>query len=200
MKEFSADARREVDELLAEFPNKKSALLMVLRVAEREFGCLDDEAIDLTARTCEVSAAHVLGMATFYTHFKRPWHGKHRIMVCGTLMCDIGGAPEAVALIRETLGLAPGERTEDGLFSLEKVECLADCNRPAVIQIDNAHFSNQNGDALRATLDDYLRREGKSAADYAGKRGVPMETGVPFIPAKQDIPASSQSSLSRTSP
>lgn len=187
MKSFSPEAEREVQELLSEYPNPKSALLMVLRVAEREFGCITDEAMQLVASRCGVSPAHVLGMVTFYTHFKRPWHGKHRLMVCGTLMCDLGGAKDALQEIANVLGIRPGERTEDGLFSLEKVECLADCDRPAAMQIDERHLSRQNGETLRRTLAEYLAREGKTAEDYRGKHGVKMNPEVPYIPVKRGV-------------
>ncbi len=187
MHKFSPQAEQEIAELIADFPNPRSALLMVMRVAEREFGCLDNEAMQLVARACQVSPAHVLGMATFYTHFKRPGHGKHRLMVCATLICDLGGAGEALQVIYETLGIRPGERTHDGLFSLEKVECLADCNRPPVVQIDGVHLSGQRRAELQATLNRYLEQEGKSAADYRGQAPLKMDLETPIIPVKQAI-------------
>src|SRR4051812_29629016 len=65
-----------------EYPNLRSALMMTLRLAEEEFGSITDDAMQLVADLCQVNVAHVQGMVTFYTHFKRPFHGKHRFMVC----------------------------------------------------------------------------------------------------------------------
>lgn len=190
---FSPQAQAELTEILADFPNKKSALLMVLRLAEREFGSIDNEAMELVAACCEVSVAHVLGMVTFYTHFKRPFHGKHRFMVCATLMCSIGGphgkTDDALAVLKERLNLEPGQRTEDGLFSVEKVECLADCNRPPVVQKDNVHHSNLDRDQMARLVDELLKQEGLGPSHYAGKPAVRMDPTIPFVPVKHSIPA-----------
>lgn len=185
--QLSTAARSEANEILADFPNKKSALLMILRLVEREFGCIDDAGMELAAELCEVAPAHVLGMTSFYTHFKRPWHGKHRLMVCRTLMCDLGGAKDALGEIEAVLNIKPGEITHDGLFSLEKVECLADCDRPPVVQVDTTHHVKMSGGALKVMLQDLLKSEGKSAKDYAGQVGRRMQAGIPHIPVKQDV-------------
>jgi NADH-quinone oxidoreductase subunit E len=190
---FSPQAQAELSEILADFPNKKSALLMVLRLAEREFGSIDNEAMELVAASCEVSVAHVLGMVTFYTHFKRPFHGKHRFMVCATLMCSIGGpqgkTDDALAVLKEKLNLEPGERTDDSLFSVEKVECLADCNRPPVVQKDNAHHVHMNREQMTRLVEDLLKQEGLPSSHYAGKSPVRMDPTIPFVSVKQSIPA-----------
>ena len=192
-RQFSAQASSELETIIADFPNKKSALVMVLRLAEREFGFLDDSAMELVARSCDVSPAHVLGMVTFYTHFKRPYHGKHRFMVCATLMCSIGGphgkTDDALQVLKEKLGLAPGERSEDGLFSVEKVECLADCNQPPVMQKDNEHKVRMGKEELSRYVDDLLKKEGLSAGHYSGKPVVRMDPNVPHISVKQSVPA-----------
>ncbi|MCE9598963.1 MAG: NAD(P)H-dependent oxidoreductase subunit E [Spirochaetia bacterium] len=189
---FSAAAAAELKTILDDFPNKKSALLMVLRLVEREFGMIDDGGMELTAATCEVSVAHVLGMVSFYTHFKRPFHGKHRFMVCATLMCSIGGpngrCDQSLAVIQRKLGISPGECTFDGLFSVEKVECLADCNRPPVIQKDNDHHVNMTDSLLEELIDSLLTKEGKSAVDYSSQKGTPMNARIPSISVKQSVP------------
>lgn len=191
-RKFSAAAETELKAILDDFPNKKSALLMVLRLVEREFGMIDDGGMELAAATCEVSVAHVLGMVSFYTHFKRPFHGKHRFMVCATLMCSIGGpngkCDDSLAVIQRRLGIAPGECTEDGLFSVEKVECLADCNRPPVIQKDNDHHVNMTDALLEDLIDSLLTSEGKSKQHYAGLKGIAMNARIPSISVKQAVP------------
>ncbi len=183
MKKLSPAAQAEFNALAAEFPTKQSALLMTLRLVEKEFGCIDNEAVELAASLCEVPPSHVLGMVTFYTHFKRPAHGKHRFMVCSTLMCSIGGSEAVLEKISQRLGIKPGERTKDGLFSLEKVECLADCDKPAVIQVDNDHHNHLTQSNVDELIDRYLKIEGKTDSDYriAGEK---MDLSVPYVPVK----------------
>ncbi len=186
MKAFTGAAVQEVQALLSEYPTRQSALLMVLRVAEREFGSLDDEAIQLVASTCGVSDAHVLGMVTFYTHFKRPFHGKHRLMVCSTLMCDLGGSAQVLEQIGRRLGIEHGERTADGLFSVEKVECLADCDKPTVMQVDRSHYVKMTPETVDPVIDALLRGEGLDPASYRPDK-VKMDMVVPYIPVKRSV-------------
>ena len=186
--DFAPDIKLEAQELLAEFPNKQSALLMILRLVERQFGVIDDAGMALAARYCEVSLAHVQGAVTFYTHYKRPYHGKHRFMVCATLMCSMGGhSDRALNQIEARLGIKAGERSTDNLFSAEKVECLADCHLPPVVQIDFDHRTACEGEALDGLIDQLLRSEGKTAADYRGRAGVPMNARVPVQPVQATL-------------
>ncbi len=182
--EFSPERMAKFHEYAEEYPNKRSALMMVLRLAEEEFGSITDEAMEIVAGLCNVAVSHVQGMVTFYTHFKRPFHGKHRFMVCATLMCALeNNTDAALDQIKAKLGIKPGQRTHDGLFSCEKVECLADCDQPPVVQCDNEHFCSMKGAVLDQYLDKLLKEEGKSAAEYAAKAPVAMDTRVPTLPA-----------------
>ena len=171
-------------EMLGEYPNKRSMLMMVLRLVEEEFSCITDEAMQVAADLTEMPVAHVQGMVTFYTHFKRSFHGKHRFMVCATLMCALDGNTDAaLKTIADKLGIKAGEITADGLFSCEKVECLADCDRPPVVQKDFEHFCSMKGQVLADYVDGLLRQEGKTEADYRGKPGVVMDTRVEVMPS-----------------
>ena len=183
-KEFSPERMAKFHDYAEEYPNKRSALMMTLRLAEEEFGSVTDEAMEIVADLCNVPVAHVLGMVTFYTHFKRPFHGKHRFMVCATLMCALeSNTKAALEQIQSKLGIGAGEKTADNLFSCEKVECLADCDKPPVIQKDNEHFCSMRGAALDKYILSLLHKEGKVEADYAGKPGVAMDGRVPTLPA-----------------
>ncbi|GEM_PF-52451 len=187
-KEFSPERMAKFHEYAEEYPNKRSALMMVLRLAEEEFGSVTDEAMEIVASLCNVSVAHVQGMVTFYTHFKRPFHGKHRFMVCATLMCALeNNTDAALNQIKAKLGIKAGEITHDGLFSCEKVECLADCDKPPVVQKDNEHFCSMKGPVLEAYLDKLLKEAGKTSADYLGKGALKMDTRVQYIPSSYNF-------------
>lgn len=182
-KTLSQEALKRFHDWVDEYPNKRSMLMMVLRLIEEEFGCIDDDGMLIAADLCGVSVAHVQGMVTFYTHFKRPAHGKHRFMVCATLMCALdGNTAQALRQIHARLGIGPGERTQDGLFSCEKVECLADCDKPPVVQKDSGHFCSMKGAVLDNYIDSLLKFEGKTAENYRGTPGVPMDLRVSVLP------------------
>jgi NADH:ubiquinone oxidoreductase subunit E len=184
---------RKFHEYAEEYPNKRSALMMVLRLAEEEFGCITDEAMEIVASLCNVHVSHVQGMVTFYTHFKRPFHGQHRFMVCATLMCALeDNTNAALKQIKDRIGIGPGQITADGLFSCEKVECLADCDKPPVVQCDNDHFTSMKGQVLEDYLDKLLKAAGKAPDAYKGQAPVDMDARVPTLPSQYNFPGETE--------
>jgi NADH-quinone oxidoreductase subunit E len=191
-KTLSPERMRQFHDWADEYPNKRSMLMMTLRLVEEEFGCIDGPGMELAAELCGVNVAHVQGMVTFYTHFKRDTHGKHRFMVCATLMCALdGNADASLAQIQAKLGLKPGQTSADGLFSCEKVECLADCDKPPVVQKDNEHFCKMKGKVLDDYIDALLAQEGKTSADYTGANApapVATDLRIPVLPSHYNFP------------
>ena len=68
---FSPEVARRIEELLARYPDAEAACMPLLHLAQDEFGYLSDEAIVLVARTLALPEAHVYGVVTFYTMFRR---------------------------------------------------------------------------------------------------------------------------------
>ena len=125
--EFSAQSKQRIERVLSRYPNKQAALLPVLHIAQDEFGHLPDPVIELCAKTCEVSPAHVFGVVTFYTMFHRARHGRNELMVCTNISCMLRGGYEILHHIEQKLGTKPGQTTPDGAFTLVEEECLAAC-------------------------------------------------------------------------
>jgi NADH-quinone oxidoreductase subunit E len=150
---FSEKAVRELESLLTHYPDKKSAMLPALWIAQREYGgWLPAEALAEVALRLDRSYAEVEGVATFYTMY-HPHHqvGKHLIEVCTCLSCHVCGAYRVADYLREKLGVDWGETTADGMFTLEVVECLDACDRAPVLQIGDQYYgpvSNADVDAL----------------------------------------------------
>ncbi|MBI4567456.1 MAG: NAD(P)H-dependent oxidoreductase subunit E [Planctomycetes bacterium] len=169
--ELSERSRAEIESLIARYPTKKSCLLLALRVVERQQGWVSLDGMALVAAMLGLSPAEVYGVVTFYPHYKREVHGKYRLMVCGTLTCALLGMKRLVRHIEERLGVAcGGARTADGLFSLEKVECIAACGGAPAIQINDQYHEN----VTPQKLDDLIaacRRE------HAAGGGPPMPPG-----------------------
>ncbi len=142
MIKFSDKTKNEFDTIVKRFPTKKAALLSTLRLAEREFGYVDNDICEYVAGLLEISPAHVMGFVSFYTHFRRPEHGKYRILICSTLMCAMKGSEEIFDHLKSKLGIGPGERTIDGLFSIEKCECLAACGGAPAVMVNDKLYEN----------------------------------------------------------
>lgn len=154
---FSARAVSELDALLTHYPDKKSAILPALWIAQREYGgWLPTNAIAEVALRLGRSYAEIEGVATFYTMYHPGHHvGKHLIEVCTCLSCHVCGAYRIGDMLKQKLGIEFGGTTEDGLITLEEVECLDACDRAPVLQVGDEYIGpvgEQDIDALIARL------------------------------------------------
>jgi NADH-quinone oxidoreductase subunit E len=157
---FTEKAERELEQLLTHYPDKKSAILPCLWIAQREYGgYLPSEAIAEVAVRLDRSYAEIEGVATFYTmyHVGHPT-GKHLIEVCTCLSCHLCGAYRLADHIKSKLKIDWGETTPDGVFTLEEVECLDACDRAPVVQISDQYYGPVD-DKVMDEIIDKLRNE-----------------------------------------
>ena len=128
------------DSLLAQFqaivqkyPIRRSALIPILLTTQEDFGYIPVELIQDLAQFVDVPEIDVHEVITFYSMLRTRPVGKHHIQVCTNISCMLLGGEEIYSSISEKLGIAEGELTQDGRFSLTEVECLgACCNAPAM--------------------------------------------------------------------
>ncbi len=153
--EFSAEAKKKIEWIYTRYPNREAALLPVLRVAEKEFDGIGAAAIDCIAREMGLSPGYIYGVFTFYTHYKRAGEGKYVLQVCATLPCALRGCRDVVHHLEDKLGIKPGETTEDGKFTLKKVECLASCDTAPVVQINDDYHENLTLEDLDKLLESF---------------------------------------------
>jgi NADH-quinone oxidoreductase subunit E len=118
------DAGR-VRDLMARYPEPRSALLPLLWVAQEEEGWVSDAAVEEIASALSLPVNEVLSVITFYTMFRRQPPAERRLQVCRSLSCAFLGADDLL----EELRRRHGERAADGSTSVEAVECLAACDR-----------------------------------------------------------------------
>ena len=139
--------RPQVDEALTHYPNRRSAVLPVLWIAQRHWGWLSPAALRLVADTLELPAPEVFGIATFYTMFNLKPVGRHQLQVCMTLSCSLMGADRIFAHLSRRLGIGHGETTPDGRFTLRRVECLAACGGGPCLQVNEEKFHERLDEA-----------------------------------------------------
>lgn len=136
---FTPGQLEEVRRLQGLYPDKRAALLPVLQMAQEAFGYISPEVEEYVAGLFDLSPAHVHEVVTFYTLFFTRPIGRHIVSVCRTLSCHLLGAPDAVAYLKERLGMEAGETTTDGRVTLLTVECLCACEMAPVMQVDDRY-------------------------------------------------------------
>ena len=140
--EFSPEALKKFEEIIARYPKKEAAMLPVLYLAQEEFGYLGPEAIEYVAKLMGQSPAQVRGVVSFYTMLNMKPTGRYHIQVCRTLPCALRGAERLTSFIKKTLGIEVGQTTVDGKFKLSEVECLASCGTAPMMQINDDYYEN----------------------------------------------------------
>ena len=130
---------QEVKQILAKYPpeQKRSAVLPLLYLAQRQEGYATRPAMQEIADTLEITITDVASIIGFYTLFHDEKAGKYRMQVCNDLPCALRGADEFLNSLCEYLGIQIGETTPDGLVTLEAVMCLAVCDKAPMFQIQS---------------------------------------------------------------
>jgi len=132
----------EMRELAGRYPQARSALIPMLHLVQSVDGRISPAGVRACADILHISVTAVVGVATFYTQFRRHRGGEHHIGVCRTALCAVMGGDEIMAAVEHHLGVGDGQTTPDGKFSLEAVECNAACDYAPVMMIDWEFMDN----------------------------------------------------------
>ncbi len=142
MARLSADNERIAHEIIARYPRPKSATIPLLHLAQEQDGWVSEEAMAHVAELVGATPAEVLGTCSFYEMFKRQPVGRYQVNICHGISCHLLGADELLHHAEETLGIKGGGVTDDGLFSLEGVECIAACTDAPCLQVNYRYVDN----------------------------------------------------------
>jgi NADH-quinone oxidoreductase E subunit len=150
-----ASFQRQVDNVAAEYPESRSAVMPALRLAqERHGGWLPPEAFVEVADALDLTPAYVKGVATFYDMFHLEPVGRRLVEVCTNICCGLRGAQDVLRAFERELGVGPGETTEDREFTLRAVECIGGCGWPTVVAIDNVHRLNVSAEDVPSIVEE----------------------------------------------
>jgi len=156
---FSEATLAQYREILARYPQRRAALMPTLWLAQREFGWLSLPVMEYVAELLELPIAWVTSTASFYTMYWKEPKGRWHIQLCRNLPCALRGAREIQQAVEGRLCIRDGQRTADGRFSLEEVECLASCGTAPVLQLNNAEYHENLTVEQTLALLDRLARE-----------------------------------------
>lgn len=157
--EFTKEELEKIDKIIAKYPNPQPAVMPVLWMAQDKFGHVENEVQQLVAKTLGLPEAHVHGVATFYTQYYKEKMGKYVLDVCTSFSCQVCGAYDTLKYLEDKLGIKAGETTEDGLFSIQSVECLGACGYAPMMQITNDVYANNLTPEKIDSIIDGLRKD-----------------------------------------
>jgi NADH-quinone oxidoreductase subunit E len=139
---MSGGLQEELRDVLPRYPDRHSAVIPALRLAQEKHGWLSPEALREAAAALDETPAYCLSIASFYDMFHLEPVGRHSVEVCTNLACALAGAKDVVDALAEALGIDPGETTPDGEITLRTVECLGGCGYATVVSVDQRYRQN----------------------------------------------------------
>ncbi len=166
--EVTPELISEAQELVAQYPEGKeqSAVLPIIHMVQEQFGYICPEAMPWIAEMCKSTPIHVAGIVTFYPGIHRSCPGKYHFRVCRSIACSLTGGEELIAYICGKIGVDPAALTDeepmgvspDGLFSVEPVECLANCGFGPNVMVNDTLYSQ----VTRKKIDEIISKCRKS--------------------------------------
>src|SRR5690348_10698043 len=168
--EVLAQLHEDAAQVVARYPQPRSALLPLLHLVQSVDGYVTGRGIDFCAEVLDLSTAEVSGVATFYTQYKRHPNGEFTVGVCTNTLCAIMGGDQIWDEVSERLGIGHDETTPDGKITLERVECNAACDYAPVVMANWEFFDNQTPESTKQLVDDL--RAGKDVTPSRGPSRV----------------------------
>ena len=139
---------KKIDEVISRYPEKRSAALMVIHLVQEELGAVDLEASEWIAEKLDLQPINIRELITFYPMLRETAWGETHVRVCRTLPCALRGSYATCKKFEDKLGVQEGHVSEDGKFSIEFMECLADCGGGPVVMVGDQTYENiEEGDA-----------------------------------------------------
>jgi NADH-quinone oxidoreductase E subunit len=151
---FNAEFRQRATDLVALYPQPRSALIPLCHLAQEQDGWLEPDVMEEIGELCGVTAAEVRGTASFYDMLHTEPVGTYVVSVCTNIACLLDGALELLEHAEGALGVRAGGTTTDGVFTLHEAECLADCDRTPCVQVNHRYVGAQTPQSFDRLLED----------------------------------------------
>jgi len=155
---FSPEFEQRFAEMLTHYPTKRSALVPTLLYAQDEIGHLSDEAIAELAQRLDLTELEVRNVISYYSMLTTKPRGKYNVQVCTNIACMLRGGEEILDHCKKKLGIGHKGTTQDGLFSLEEVECIGACSWAPAAQVNYDFHENLTTEKMDQVLDEYKKK------------------------------------------
>ena len=142
MFQLSKEAKDFVKKELGRYEDRYSAIIPCLYKAQEENGWISSDVVDCLAKEMDLPHARIWEVAKFYTMFNKEPVGKYHIQVCCNISCAMAGGRELTQHICKKLGVKEGEISENGKFTVSRVECLGSCGTAPMMQVNDEYHEN----------------------------------------------------------
>ena len=154
---FSDQLEQRFADMITHYPTKRSVLVPILLYVQDELGELTDEAIHEIGQRVELSALEVRNVISYYSMLTTKPRGKYNVQVCTNIACLVRGGEELLEHCKTKLGVPYKGTTNDGLFSLEEVECIGACSWAPAVQVNYDFHEDLTPEKMDQVLEEYRR-------------------------------------------
>jgi NADH-quinone oxidoreductase E subunit len=155
-----AELYDEIRKAATKYPQRRSAIMPALRLAQERYGWLPPEALREVADALELTPAYCQAVASFYDMYHLEPVGRHLVEVCTNVSCALVGAQQVLEAFEAELDIRAGETTEDGEVTLRTIECAGGCGWGTVVSVDHRYREPVQPDDVPA-----IAEELRSAAE-----------------------------------
>ncbi len=152
MSQWSPDSQDRARAVLEMYPEKRSAVMPLLYIASLEHEYASDEAMREVAELVGITPAQVKSVASFYTMFKSEPVGKYLVSVCTSISCHLLDGESVLEAVEEASGVSHGQTGDDGMFSVEHVECIGACGGAVAVQVNYETIEGVTADKAAALV------------------------------------------------
>ena len=151
---------KKINEICDRYINEKTPLMMILSDIQHEYGYIPLDVQQIVSARTGISVAEIYGVVTFYSFFSLEPKGKYVVGVCMGTACYVKGAQQIIDKFSEILGIAPGETTADGMFTIDALRCIGACGIAPAVTINGTVYPKVAVDKVATIVEDYRSRGG----------------------------------------
>ena len=199
---FTADNEKEIKRIIAKYPKGRqaSAVMPLLDLAQRQHdNWIPMAAIEAIAVRLDMAEIRVLEVATFYTMFNLKPVGKYFLQACTTTPCWLRGSDEMMRCITDRYGIASGQTSDCGRFSLLEVECLGACVNAPILQVNDDFYEDLDYQTTGALLDSLEADAPLPVGSVVGRSGSEASGGGTTLAAVKSGKSATSTSKKRGS-
>ena len=199
---FTAENEKEIKRIIAKYPKGRqaSAVMPLLDLAQRQHdNWIPMAAIESIAVRLDMAKIRVLEVATFYTMFNLKPVGKYFLQACTTTPCWLRGSDEMMRCIKDRYGIASGQTSDCGRFSLLEVECLGACVNAPILQVNDDFYEDLDYQTTGALLDSLEADAPLPVGSVVGRSGSEASGGGTTLAAVKSGKSATSTSKKRGS-
>ena len=152
-------AIKDIKEIVAQYINEPTPLMMILSAVQTKFGYIPMEAQELISEETGISVAEIYGVVTFYSFFSLKPKGKYIIGVCLGTACYVKNSQQVIDKFTQILNVKPGETTADGMFTIDALRCIGACALAPAVRVNDKVYPQVRVEDVEKIINDCRKME-----------------------------------------